>query len=135
GSTNSPRRLALILGLPEPKHPLDVGVAYRERMRGDFKLIPANVAESRPSVENVARDDAVDILKFPVPRLHEKDGGRYIGTDDLVIMKDPDTGWVNAGTYRVMVQDEKTTGLWISPGKQGRLILDKYVAKNAPCPV
>ena len=30
------------------------------------------------------------MLKFPVPRWHELDGGRYIGTDDLVITRDPE---------------------------------------------
>lgn len=135
GSTNSPKRLALILGLPEPNHPLDVVRAYRDRMRAEFSLIPPRVVKDGPILENVLRDDAVDILKFPVPKLHELDGGRYIGTDDLVIMRDPDTGWVNAATYRIQVHDGKTTGLWMSPGKQGRYILDKYTAKGEPCPV
>ena len=58
-----------------------------------------------PVLENIDRDDEVDLFKFPVPRLHEKDGGRYIGTDDLVIMRDPDSDWVNAATYRVQVHD------------------------------
>ena len=43
------------------------------------------------------------MLEFPVPRWHELDGGRYIGTDDLVITRDPEEGWVNVGTYRIMV--------------------------------
>jgi 4-hydroxy-3-polyprenylbenzoate decarboxylase len=34
-----------------------------------------------------------------------------------------------------MVQDEKTVGLWMSPGKQGRQIREKYFAKGEPCPV
>ena len=58
-----------------------------------------------PVLENIDRDDEVDVLKFPVPFLHEHDGGRYIGTDDLVIMRDPEESWVNCGTYRVMVHD------------------------------
>ena len=33
------------------------------------------------------------------------------------------------------VHDKNTTGLWISPGKHGRLILDKYKARGEPCPV
>jgi 4-hydroxy-3-polyprenylbenzoate decarboxylase len=70
-----------------------------------------------------------------VPFLNEKDGGRYIGTDDLVIMRDPDDGWINAGTYRVMVHDRNTLGLWTSPGKQGRQIREKYFARGKPCPV
>ena len=85
--------------------------------------------------ENVDRDDQVDLFKFPVPLLHELDGGRYIGTGDLVIMRDPDDGWVNIGTYRVMVHDKNHVGLWMSPGKHGRLIRDKWFAKGKNCPV
>ena len=135
GTTNSPRRFGLVLGLPDPDHPLDVVRAYRDRMRGEFKTIPPVVVKDGPIFENIDRDDDVDILKFPVPLLHERDGGRYIGTDDLVIMKDPETGWVNLATYRVQAHDRNTTGLWMSPGKQGRFILEKYVKMGKPCPV
>lgn len=135
GSTNSPRRFALIMGLPEPDHPLDAVAAFCDRLQGDFQPIPSKAVKDGPILENVDRDDDVNILKFPVPKLHELDGGRYIGTNDVVIMRDPDTGWINAATYRVQVHDEKTTGLWISPGKQGRIILDKYLSRGEPCPV
>lgn len=135
GATNSPRRLALLLGLPTPSHPLDVVIAYRERLRKDFRLIPPKIVERGPVFENVQRDDQVNIFKFPVPKLHARDGGRYIGTDDLVIMRDPDTGWVNAATYRVQAHDHNTAGLNITPGHQGLTILQKYAAKGQPCPV
>ena len=86
-------------------------------------------------LENVDRDDKVDLLKFPVPFLHEHDGGRYIGTDDLVIMRDPEENWVNCATYRAMVQDKNHVSLWISPGKHGRQIREKYFRAGKPCPV
>src|SRR5947209_18966361 len=75
------------------------------------------------------------MLKFPVPFLHEHDGGRYIGTDDLVIMRDPEANWVNGGTYRAMVQDKNHVSLWISPGKHGRQIREKYFSAGKACPV
>jgi UbiD family decarboxylase len=134
GMTNSPCRLALTLGLPQPKHPLDVVRAYRDRMK-HFQLIPNVSVDSGPVLENVDRDADVDLLKFPVPFLHELDGGRYIGTADLVIMRDPDTGWINIGTYRAQVHDRNTLGLWMSPGKHGRLIRQKYLKQGKNCPV
>ena len=134
GATNSSKRLAITLGFPTPAGPLDVVRCYRDRMK-THTPIPPNVVTHGAVLENVLRDDAVDVLKFPVPFLHEKDGGRYIGTDDLVIMRDPDDGWINAGTYRVMVHDRNTLGLWTSPGKQGRQIREKYFARGKPCPV
>ena len=73
--------------------------------------------------------------KFPTPKWHELDGGRYIGTGSIDITADPDTGWVNLGTYRVMIHDRDTLGFYISPGKQGRIMREKYFAKGQPCKV
>ena len=134
GATNSMRRLAITMGFPVPNHPLDVVRAYRDRMK-THEPIPPRVVKTGPVLENVLRDDQVDVLKFPVPFLHELDGGRYLGTDDLVIMRDPEDNWVNCGTYRVMVHDAKRLGIWISPGKQGRQIREKYFKQGKPCPV
>jgi UbiD family decarboxylase len=135
GAGNSRQRCALTYGFPEPKHTMDLIQAYRDRMHAGFTHIPPVTVKDGPILENVDRDDAVDLLKFPAPRVHEIDGGRYLGTHDLVIMRDPETGWVNVGTYRVQVYDRNTVGLWISPGKHGRLIREKYFAKGLPCPV
>ena len=134
GSTNSMRRLAITLGFPVPAHPLDVVRAYRDRMK-THAPIPPRVVGKGPVLENGLSGNDVDVLKFPVPFLHELDGGRYIGTDDLVIMRDPEGGWVNCGTYRVMVHDAKRVGVWMSPGKHGRQIREKYFRQGKACPV
>lgn len=134
GATNSSKRLAISMGLPVPDHPLDVVRAYRDRMK-THQPIPPNVVAKGAVLDNIDSGDKIDLFKFPVPKLHELDGGRYIGTDDLVIMRDPDGGWVNAATYRCMVQSKDTVSIWISPGKQGRQIREKYFRAGKPCPV
>jgi 4-hydroxy-3-polyprenylbenzoate decarboxylase len=134
GGTNSSKRLALTLGFPVPSGPMDVVQAYRNRMK-KHEPIPPRVVATGPILENVDRDEEVDIFKFPIPLLHELDGGRYIGTDDLVIMRDPELDWINIGTYRAMAHDKNKVGLWTSPGKHGRQICDKYFAMGKPCPV
>jgi UbiD family decarboxylase len=134
GATNSSKRIAITMGLPVPNCPLDVVRAYRERMKNHRPIAPKTVFKG-PVLENIDRDDKVDVLKFPVPKLHEHDGGRFIGTDDLVIMRDPDEDWVNCATYRVMVQDRNHVSIWISPGKHGRQIREKFFAAGKPCPV
>src|SRR3954453_22283159 len=134
GTTNSAKRLAIVLGFAPPEHPLDVVRAYRDRMKS-HKPIPPRVVKDGPVLENVLTGKDIDVLKFPAPLLHEHDGGRYLGTDDLVIMRDPDEGWVNAATYRSMVQGPDRVGLWISPGKHGRQIREKYWRDGKPCPV
>jgi UbiD family decarboxylase len=134
GTTNSSKRLAITLGFPVPRHPLDVVRAYRDRMKSHRPIAP-RVVKQGPILENVDRGDAIDLLKFPAPFLHEQDGGRYLGTDDLVLMRDPEHDWVNGGIYRAMLQNKNTLGLWMSPGKHGRQIRDKYWARGKPCPV
>ncbi|MDP6173832.1 MAG: UbiD family decarboxylase, partial [Rhodospirillales bacterium] len=110
GMTNSAGRLAVTLGFDAPSGSLDVVRDYRNRLK-TFEMHPALHVDEGAVLQNVDRDDEVDLYKFPVPFLHEEDGGRYIGTGDLVIMRDPDDDWVNIGTYRVVVHDKNMVGL------------------------
>ena len=88
-----------------------------------------------PLLENVSAGAAVDITRIPTPVWHEHDGGPYIGTGCMVVMKDPDSGWVNCGTYRVQSHGPAVASVMISPGKHGLIIMEKYHARGAPCPV
>ena len=76
-------------------------------------------------LENVKTGDDIDLFKIPVPRWHEHDGGYYIGTGDMVIMRDPDTGWINYGAYRVQAHDKKLATVMCSKGKHGDMIQKK----------
>ncbi|MFC1868422.1 UbiD family decarboxylase [Thermodesulfobacteriota bacterium] len=96
---------------------------------------PPKVVKTGPILENVHSAGDIDLFKFPVPKWHEHDGGRYIGTGDSVITRDPDTGEVNLGTYRVMVHDKKTTGLIMRATRHGTFHRQKYHAAGKACPV
>jgi UbiD family decarboxylase len=126
-------RLALTLGLPT-----NIGVWELvdewERQLNQVKPLPVETVPSGPVTENVLEGDAVNLLKFPTPLWHKEDGGRYIGTGDAVITRDPDSSWVNLGTYRVMVHDRNHAGLYISPGKHGMIHRDKYFERGEPMP-
>lgn len=135
GGANGLRRLAVVMDLPDPETEMDLVRSMRRRMRTKFEPIPPLKVSTGPVMENIDRGSDINMWKFPVPFVHELDGGRYIGTDDLVIMRDPDTGWVNCGTYRTMVHDETNVAVWMSPGKHGRLISDKYFKRGEDCPV
>src|SRR2546428_8781723 len=50
-------------------------------------------------------------------------------------MRDPDSDWVNLGTYRIMVHDRRRVGVYISPGKHGRQFRDAYFKRREPCPI
>jgi 4-hydroxy-3-polyprenylbenzoate decarboxylase len=135
GAANSFRRLAHVYGLPSPEKRIDIVKSFKTRAGKGTGMIPPKVLATGPIFENVLRDGEVDLFKFPIPFVHEHDGGRYIGTEDVVVMKDPDSDWVNAGTYRIMAHGKDEAGVWISPGKHGRLIREKYFKQGKPCPV
>ena len=136
GMLGSPLRLALGLGIaPEDSRDrrgmLDL---YRAKIKAQSP-IPPRIVNAGPVMENIDRDDDVDLLKFPVPIHHELDGGRYIGTACGVVTRDPDTGRVNVGTYRVQVNGPNIATSYISNGKQGRIQRDKYLSAGKPCPM
>ena len=128
------KRMALNLGLPMDLANLDLVKAFRHKLN-EHKPIPHKIVKKGPILENVLKGNDVDLLKFPVPFMHELDGGRFIGTACLVITKDPDEGWVNFGAYRGMVHDKGSMGLYISPGKHGSIQRRKWFEKGKPCPV
>jgi 4-hydroxy-3-polyprenylbenzoate decarboxylase len=131
---SSVSRLSLTLGMDPGLSEFDFIQQWRQRVK-DIRPIEPDIAQDGPLLENSVEGDDVDLLAFPVPRWHELDGGRYIGTDDLVVTRDPDDGWVNVGTYRVMIHAKDRIGLHMSPGKHGRVHRDKYFSAGRPCPV
>ncbi|MGH7770415.1 MAG: UbiD family decarboxylase domain-containing protein, partial [Candidatus Binatia bacterium] len=66
---------------------------------------------------------------------HDLDGGPYLGTGCGVITKDPETGKINIGTYRVMVQNKNTVSVKMNMGKHGRLAFERSRAAGKPLPV
>jgi UbiD family decarboxylase len=108
---------------------------YRKGKRKVSQPIPPVTVKTGPVLENVMEGDKVDVLSFPVPKWHEGDGGRYIGTECMVIVKDPDSDWVNAGCYRTQVSDKDTVTVFIEPGKHADIIREKYWAKGQACPM
>jgi UbiD family decarboxylase len=114
---------------------LDAVKAYRRRPKEKQQPIPPRLVNTGPVFENTQEGDAVNIRSFPTPKWHEHDGGNYVGTECIVIVKDPDSEWVNLGTYRVMVHDDKTLGVFIEEGKDGDVIRRKWWARGKPCPI
>jgi 4-hydroxy-3-polyprenylbenzoate decarboxylase len=127
-------RLAMTLGMKPGLGDIGFVRAWRQRVK---KIAPvaARTVSSGALFENTRTGKDMSLLQFPVPRWHELDGGRYIGTDDLVITRDPEEGWVNVGTYRIMVHGPDRVALHMSPGKHGRVHKDKYHAQGKAMPI
>ena len=128
------RRFALALGLPTDAAKIEILKTWRNKIRDLKPFAPVEIS-SGPITENILAGERVDLGIFPTPKWHEHDGGRYIGTGDMVVTQDPDSGWVNVGTYRACVVGRDRVTLWIIEHKHGKQIARKYWQKGLPCPV
>src|SRR5262244_2626764 len=93
-ATTTPQQAALALGIDPKLRPLD---ALKEWMKKRQTLTPRIpiVISSAPFLENSVRGADVDLAKLPAPHWHRKDGGPFIGSGSLVVMRDPEDGWIN----------------------------------------
>ena len=89
-------------------------LAVDRRDAGDGRVSgqgPVERGRVGPGVLRAAQDgvgDAVDLAELPAPMLHDGDGGRFLGTWDIVVSQDPRSGETNWGVYRFMVHDSRT---------------------------
>jgi UbiD family decarboxylase len=128
------RRFALALGLPIDVHPLELLRLWRDKRKAAMPVSTV-IRKEGPILENVLHGGEVDIGGFPAPRWHTGDGGRYIGTADMVIVRDPAENWVNLGVYRAMIQGRNRISLWINPMKHGRILVERYWRQGKAAPV
>ena len=132
---NTPQRAALALGIDPKLRPIDALKAWMEKRKKLTARAPVMVKHGA-FLENTDEDDAVDLGKFPVPVWHQKDGGPYIGSGSIVVMRDPDSSWINASIYRVQVHGKnRVTVQFDHPGRHGAIIAKKYWDRGQPCPV
>lgn len=128
------RRSLLALGFERDASESDFMVWWGKRREG-YKPIPPKEVSNGPVLENIRTGEEVNLTQFPVPVWHELDGGPYIGTGDAVILRDPETGRINLGTYRVQLHDRHTTGIFAEPHNDGGIIMRKYWKDGKSCPV
>ena len=128
------RRIALTL--EEPAETPTVELIRRTKDKLKRRIPPREVARSAaPVYENSIIGKKIDLNQLPIPRHWPLDGGRYAGTGDAVITRDPDTGYLNIGTYRMMQQGKAEVGLYLSPGKDARLHITRAWQRGKPIEV
>lgn len=114
------KRIAITL--EEPADTPAVELIRRVKDKLKKRIPPCEVARAQaPVYQNTLTGDQIDLDLLPIPRHWPLDGGRYAGTADAVITRDPDSGYLNIGTYRMMQQGKNQVGLYLSPGKDARL--------------
>ena len=132
--TRTPWHIARSLGLNHDAGIEEIAKEWAQVME-TYEPIPPVEVPTGPIFENVANGEEVDLFSVPTPKWHENDGGRYIGTGVCVIQRDPETDYVNSGTYRVSIHEKDLCGILMEPGSHGDLIRRKYWSKGEKCPV
>jgi UbiD family decarboxylase len=145
GDKSSARILSNMLGASKERYALAVGInpnlstaemiaATRSMMVQPIR--PTHVAkQDAPVNEIVLVGDEIDLTAFPIPKFWPGDGGQFIGTGDITLTKSPDSGRINVGCYRQMLQGKAEIGLYCSPGKHGLLDREAWWARGEPCEV
>ncbi len=129
------KRRNMTLGFPDHLTKWELSDACREAYLKEPRIVPHEIVEDGPVFENIMMGEDVDILKFPAPIWHEKDGGRYIGTGTYSITLDPEEKWLNAGAYRAQVHDRKSVGIVMAAGHHGYLHREKYWKRGEALPI
>ena len=130
----SSKRIALTIEEPPETPTLELIRRLKEKMKD--RIPPREVpATEAPVFENTLSGADIDLEQLPIPRHWPLDGGRYAGTADAVFTRDPDSGYLNIGTYRMMLQGKDQVGLYLSPGKDARLHITRSWEQGKPVAV
>jgi 2,5-furandicarboxylate decarboxylase 1 len=123
-------RMAIALGcdVEDLRHNVSTLVS-----RSSFEPVEV-LREAAPVKEVVWRGDEVDLGKLPIPVHNELDGGPYL-TAAVTVMRDPESGRINAGVYREHVYDERHVGIWFFGSHHGGTIHRRYEAEGKPTPI
>lgn len=123
-------RMALALGL-------DVAdlTNASDRTQGRQAHPPVEVARSAAPVKRVVwRDDEIDLGRLPIPVHNELDGGPFL-TAGVALLRDPESGSINAGIYRHHIFDARRMGVWFFGSHDGGTIYRRYAEKGEPTPI
>ncbi|MDJ1132764.1 UbiD family decarboxylase [Streptomyces iconiensis] len=99
-------RLAAHLGLPRESAPRAIVEKLVAAMHA--RPVEPTVVTEAPCKQNIRTGDAVDLEEFPVPLLHQEDGGRYFGTYGFHVVRSPEGDWTSWSVARTMLHDRNT---------------------------
>ncbi len=134
-AVTSPQRAAMALGIDPALRPVDALAVWKQRRSELRDIPPRDVADPAFNANRLERGD-VDLTRLPAPVWHRGDGGPYVGSGSLVVMRDPDSGWINASIYRVQLHGKNQATIQFDhPGRHGAIIAKKYWDRGQSCPV
>ncbi|WP_435547452.1 UbiD family decarboxylase [Desulfobacterium sp. N47] len=127
-------RLALSLGLEKDIDYEEFQETLIERKKAPIRAIEV---DGGPCQEVIIEAKDVDLNKYPIPRLHDQDGGRYL-TAQVVFVQDKEKQCTNSGIYRLMVGGRNKLVHGSIPRRTQpthiEQIVEKAARKNEPVP-
>jgi UbiD family decarboxylase len=126
-------RIALALGLRADASGTDL--VRRLADARDQDLISPVIVADGACQQNVMLGDDVDLLRFPTPLIHDGDGGRFIQTYGINIVRAVDGEWTNWSINRMMLLDRNRLASLIPPNQHFGIIHDQWRQKGEPTPI
>lgn len=120
-------RIAIGLGLEKDIEYEEFQETIIERKKAPIRAIEV---DDGPCCEEVIEGRDVDLYKYPIPRLHDKGGGRYL-TSHVVFTYDAEEQWTNSGIYRLMLGDKNQLVHGGIPRRNQPTHIEQIVAKAA----
>jgi len=121
-------RIALMLGCAVE----DIPRVYGERLNNPVPPRRVEAAQAPVKHTVIAAGD-IDLGRLPIPVHNELDGGPYLSAAVMMI-RDPDSGVINAGIYRHQICGKNEMTVWFLGAHHGGAIYRKYknTGKTAP---
>jgi len=112
--------LGLALGV-DPGEPKSA-ILHRFRERAAEPKEPVSIdAADAPVKQVVLKGDDIDLGRLPITHHAERDSGKYI-TVGVLVLRDPDSGVLNAGMYRHEVKGKDRLGCMFNPAHHAAYI-------------
>lgn len=128
-SMASYRRLAMSLGFTLEE-------AIREYSIREANPLPLKEVDSAqaPVHEVILTGDDVDLGLLPFTHHNEHDAGKYISAG-ISLVKDRESGKINAGMYRLQIQSKNEMGFMVNPINHANYVRIDYEEHNEEMPV
>ena len=107
-------RVALSLGLSHDVTAREL-VEHLAAAHGKAPIPPKLIsADEAPCKQNILLGEEATLDRFPIPLVHQDDGGRYVNTWGIIVASTPDGRWTNWSISRIMMIDGRhMTGLFL----------------------
>ncbi len=124
------RMLGLALGISPDEPKRRILETFRSRLAAPIPT--TTVSRSRAPVKEVVQTgDDVDLGRLPILKHAELNGGKYF-TIGFLIVRDPETGTLNAGVYRHEIKSRNSFACMFNPAHHAGYIYRRYQELKRP---